>query len=229
MKVIPIVSGGLDSVAMVHELVHQHTEIPIVVSFDYGQRHRRELDFAALCAARFDAEHRVIDLTEILAGMTSALTSDAVEVPDGHYAEESMKATIVPGRNLLMIAATAAVAVNEHADAVAVGVHGGDHFIYPDCRPNFIVGAAHALHHGYDLDLSAPFLDKDKTHIAARADQLAVPIGLTWSCYRGGVVHCGRCGTCWERVEALSLAGVVDPTEYEDREAVAKIRDTVAR
>lgn len=213
MNVVPIVSGGLDSVTMLYALTRDH-KVDLVVSFDYSQRHRRELLAAQYHAEEVRAEHRIIPLAGILAG--SVLVDDDTTVPDGHYAEQSMKATVVPGRNLVMLSIAASIAEQREADAVAIAVHGGDHFIYPDCRSDFINAAGTTISYSTEgrVGLLAPFIDGDKTDIVTRAAELGVPVVDTWSCYKGGLVHCGTCGTCVERREAFSLAGVVDPTEY---------------
>jgi 7-cyano-7-deazaguanine synthase len=153
-------------------------------------------------------------------------------VPDGHYAEDTMKATVVPNRNMMMLSIAGAVAIAEEAEFVATGTHAGDHFIYPDCRPEFIAAASAALlvgNTGFSSPgfrgIVAPFIHSTKADICATGDVLGVPWDATWSCYKGGAIHCGRCGTCVERAEAFDLAGVDDPTEYEDatfwRQAVA--------
>jgi 7-cyano-7-deazaguanine synthase len=220
MHTVAVVSGGMDSVTLASMLAHDGDEITLI-SFDYGQRHRKELTFAAACAKRLGADHEIADLSSInqlLAG--SSLTSDEIEVPDGHYAEESMKATVVPNRNAIMISVAGGLAVSRGADRVAVGVHGGDHFIYPDCRPGFIDAMDLALSLGNDefapagFGLIAPFIDVSKTEIARIGDALGVPWAETWSCYKGGDLHCGTCGTCVERREAFDEADVEDPTEY---------------
>lgn len=220
-KTVAIVSGGMDSVCLAYHLAdlgHQ----PRLLSVDYGQRHRKELDFARECADRLGTRHSVVDLSSITGLIaTSSLTGD-VDVPDGHYAEDTMRATVVPNRNMMMLSVAVAVAIAEDADYVATGVHGGDHFIYPDCRPEFITAASTASLVGMAgmsdtyKGIIAPFVEHDKAWIAGRGDLLHVPWDRTWSCYKGGPVHCGRCGTCVERAEAFHLAGVTDPTEYED-------------
>jgi 7-cyano-7-deazaguanine synthase len=218
-KAISIVSGGLDSVTLAHYMdslgFKQH-----LVSFDYGQRHKKELQFAAKCAERIGAKHSIVDLSAItnLIG-TSALTGD-IEVPDGHYAEQTMKITVVPNRNMMMLSIATAIAVAENAQIVATGVHGGDHFIYPDCRAEFVHSVCATAMIGNlgmsenFMGIQAPFVHGDKTDIARRASDLGVPILETWSCYKGGEIHCGSCGTCFERREAFDLAGVPDPTPY---------------
>lgn len=214
MSTLPIVSGGLDSVTMLYDLIARGHQVGNVLSFRYGQRHEREIEAAADFARAVRANHVVLNLTSILGGAPSALTSNAIDVPDGHYAEKTMQATIVPGRNLLFIAAAIAEAGKRGDDTVAIGVHGGDHFIYPDCRPEFISPLQHAVFGGYGMALAAPFIEHDKTYIVRRAVELRVDVAHTWSCYKGGDVQCGRCGTCQERRAAFIEAGVDDPTPY---------------
>src|SRR5947207_1940464 len=137
MKIIVICSGGLDSVSLAHKVAAEHDLVGLV-SFDYGQRHRKELDFAAACAVRLNVPHQIIDISEIGRHLGGSALTDDIDVPDGHYAEESMKITIVPNRNAIMLAIAFGLAAAQKADAVATAVHGGDHFIYPDCRPAFI-------------------------------------------------------------------------------------------
>ncbi|ASY65821.1 Queuosine Biosynthesis QueC ATPase (plasmid) [Sinorhizobium sojae CCBAU 05684] len=219
MKTIVICSGGLDSVSLAHKVAAEH-ELALLVSFDYGQRHRKELDFAAACARRLGVPHQVIDLTEVGRHLTGSALTDDVEVPDGHYAEETMKTTVVPNRNAIMLAIAFGIAAAHKAEAVATAVHGGDHFIYPDCRPGFINAFQamqnHALEGYADVRLYAPYVNVSKADIVADGAKHDTPFAETWSCYKGGSRHCGRCGTCVERREAFHLAGVADPTDYED-------------
>lgn len=219
-KAVAIVSGGLDSVTLAHLLHHQGVQLHLL-AFDYGQKHKKELEFARQCADRLDAAFDVVDLSGFSGLISnSALTSAEVEVPHGHYAAPNMAVTVVPNRNAILLAMAYGVAVNEEAQIVATGVHGGDHFIYPDCRPEFIK-AFHAMEkkatEGFadpQLRLLAPFLEVDKTAIVRIGNDLKVPFKRTWSCYEGNALHCGKCGTCVERREAFALAGVQDPTEY---------------
>ncbi|MCA1490448.1 7-cyano-7-deazaguanine synthase QueC [Sinorhizobium alkalisoli] len=221
MKTIVICSGGLDSVTLAHKVAAQH-ELVRLVSFDYGQRHRKELDFAAACARRLGVPHQLIDISEIGRHLTGSALTDDVEVPDGHYAEETMKTTVVPNRNAIMLAIAFGVAAARNAEAVATAVHGGDHFIYPDCRPGFINAFQsmqdHALEGYAEVRLYAPYVNVSKADIVADGAKHDTPFAETWSCYKGGVRHCGRCGTCVERREAFHLAGIADPTDYEDPE-----------
>jgi 7-cyano-7-deazaguanine synthase len=219
VKTIVLCSGGLDSVTLAHKVAAEST-LTRLVSFDYRQRHNKELEYARRCATRLTAPHDVVDIAAVgrlLVG--SALTSGGA-VPEGHYAEETMRVTVVPNRNAIMLAIAFGVAAAERADAVAAAVHGGDHFIYPDCRPAFVEAFETMQRHALDgvarISFSTPFLRMSKADIVREGARLEVPFAETWSCYKGGALHCGRCGTCVERREAFHLAGVDDPTPYED-------------
>lgn len=224
MKAVVIASGGMDSSTLAHLYKNDGYEL-ILVGFDYGQRHVKELQSLHALGLVLNAEVRIIDLSNLASSLHgSSLTSSDVDVPDGHYAEETMKKTVVPNRNAIMLSIAAGIAVAENAEVIATGVHGGDHFIYPDCRPDFIRAIGAAIQFGNEgfgnekLRLEAPFLMKTKADIASLGDSLHVDHSLTWSCYKGGEKHCGRCGTCVERIEAFLEAGVEDPTDYEDKE-----------
>ena len=219
--VVAVVSGGLDSVTMAHELASSRSRLTLV-TVDYGQRHRRELDCARAAADRLGACFHLVDLRSVGMLLTgSSLTDPSVEVPDGHYTDDSMRSTVVPNRNALLLDVATAVAVAARADAVAIATHAGDHPVYPDCRPAFIAAyerLARVANEGFvdpGFRVLAPFLHHDKVDIVRAGDALGVPVAETWSCYRGEGVHCGRCGTCVERREAFQLAGVADPTTYE--------------
>jgi 7-cyano-7-deazaguanine synthase len=271
---IAIFSGGMDSTVLVYKLLEEG-HVPHLLSFNYGQRHSKELLSAEIIAYELKLQHDIVDLT----GLThlinnSALTSPRfeielqdgsplglsghigkmIEVPEGHYAEDNMKKTVVPNRNMIMLSIAAGVAVNNSYKFVATGVHAGDHFVYPDCRPKFIRAADAAIVYGNegfgpipkqqlgsftDKFIEAPFLNVSKEDIAYLGLKFKVPFHLTWSCYKGGDKHCGKCGTCVERLEAIDGAqkryhqehqtyGPVDRTDYEDtefwKEAVANAR-----
>jgi 7-cyano-7-deazaguanine synthase len=256
---IAIVSGGLDSVTMAYELVNAGYKVD-VLSFNYGQRHVRELAYAQACARTLGLRHDIVDMTGLTRLINnSALTSavweevcrgyaaiDVIDVPEGHYAEDNMRLTVVPNRNMIMFAIACGVAVNRQANTVAAAMHGGDHYIYPDCRPPFILSLGQAMLQGNDgfhnfvsgslemtqaeleslpleevrarsqaiamgykalaRPITTPFLQSTKADIAYRALELGVPLHMTWSCYKGGENHCGRCGTCVERLEAIDEA-----------------------
>lgn len=220
-RAVVVFSGGLDSTTLVYDLYSAGTEVSLI-TVDYGQRHRKEADFAQKTADRLGVPLHLVDLRSVTALLTgSALTDGSVDVPDGHYTDDSMRITVVPNRNALMLDVAVAAAVAGGCDAVAFGAHSGDHAIYPDCRPEFVrafTAAVRAANEGFvpkDFTVLAPFLDWTKADIVRRGVELGVPYADTWSCYRGGEMHCGRCGTCVERREAFELAGAPDPTAYE--------------
>ncbi len=219
MKTIVICSGGLDSVSLAHMVAAEH-ELTRLVSFDYGQRHRKELDYAAACAKRLSVPHDVIDMRSIGASLSGSALTDDIDVPDGHYEEDSMKVTVVPNRNAIMLTIAYGIAAANGDQAVATAVHGGDHFIYPDCRPAFTEAfdaMQRAALDGYaDVQLYTPFVHGSKGDIVTAGAKYDTPFAETWSCYKGHAQQCGRCGTCVERREAFHLAGVTDPTLYED-------------
>jgi 7-cyano-7-deazaguanine synthase len=220
-RAVAVVSGGLDSTTMAYALRAQGYSLD-AIAFDYGQRHRKELTCAERMARDLEAPFTLIDLhaagiASVLSG--SALTDDSVTVPDGHYADESMKITVVPNRNAIMLSIACALAVTRDAGAVAFGAHTGDHFIYPDCRPEFVRAFDAMVNIAVEglasIEILAPFLSMTKADIVTLGAELHVPFERTWSCYKGGALHCGTCGTCYERREAFALARVVDPTIYE--------------
>lgn len=218
---VTVVSGGLDSSVLAHHLRAEGWKLRLL-SFDYGQRHAVELTYARALGERLGCRHDVVDLRSagrLLSG--SALTDGSVEVPDGHYTDDSMRATVVANRNAIFVQVAVGVAVAEGAGAVAVGIHAGDHAVYPDCRPEFVASAQHlarVANEGFaaeGFELLAPFVGWSKADIVARGAELGVDFARTWSCYRGGTSHCGTCGTCTERREAFAAAGAPDPTAYQ--------------
>jgi 7-cyano-7-deazaguanine synthase len=221
MRTLVVCSGGLDSVTLSHKIVVEETLIHLV-SFDYGQRHKKELECARRCARRLRVTHDVVDIVDIGRRLTGSALTDGTAVPEGHYAEETMRLTVVPNRNAIMLTIAFGIAMGRGAEAVAAAVHGGDHFIYPDCRPSFIDAFATMQRNALDgfaqITFETPFLRWSKADIVREGARLDVPFAETWSCYKGGVRHCGRCGTCVERREAFHLAGFDDPTPYDDPE-----------
>lgn len=221
MKTLVVCSGGLDSVTLAYKVAKEH-DLKALLSFNYGQRHKKEVEFASECAKDLGVKHHIIDISsygELLTG--SALTDD-IDVPDGHYAEETMKITVVPNRNAIMLTMAYGLACTMELDAVAAAFHGGDHFIYPDCRPDFATSFENMQNQALDglanIQLYTPYIHVGKEDIAADGARYGVPFEKTWSCYKGGDIHCGRCGTCVERREAFHLAGAQDPTEYVDND-----------
>ncbi|MEX1116790.1 MAG: 7-cyano-7-deazaguanine synthase QueC [Akkermansiaceae bacterium] len=217
MKVCVLLSGGMDSVAAFYEALETH-EVAACLSFDYGAKHNaREIPFAKLHADRRGVPHQTIPLDFINQLFKSDLLKSGGDIPDGHYAELTMKQTVVPFRNGIMLAIAAGYAESIEADGLVIAAHSGDHAIYPDCREPFMQAMATAMGEGTyaKIQLLRPFINTDKTGIAKRGVELGIDFSETWSCYKGGEVHCGVCGTCVERREAFMLAGLPDPTLYE--------------
>lgn len=218
MKVVVLCSGGMDSVTALYWAAREHTVVA-AVSFDYGAKHNhRELPFAAEHARRLRVRHEVIAMDFVNRLFASDLLKSGGEIPEGHYEAENMKQTVVPFRNGIMLSIAGGFAESVGASAVAIAAHGGDHAIYPDCREDFMraMGESLALGTYAGVRLMRPFIAFNKGQIAAEGARLGVDFGQTWSCYKGGAVHCGKCGTCVERREAFHEAGLADPTVYED-------------
>ncbi len=220
-KTLVVCSGGLDSVTLAYQVAAERQLIGLL-TFDYGQRHKKEIDFAVLAAKRLGVPHRVIDIAHIGALLSSSLTDNSLAVPEGHYSADNMATTVVPNRNAIMLTIAFGLADSIGAEAVGIAVHGGDHFIYPDCRPEFIAQFAKmqalALGKNPAIELYTPYLTITKGDIAKQSVQYRVPLHETWSCYQGGEQHCGRCGTCVERLEAIAYANAEDSSDYADRE-----------
>lgn len=217
MKVVVLVSGGMDSVAALYD-ARAHHEVVGALSFNYGSKHNlREIPFAAHHCEQLGIPHRVIPLAFINELFTSHLLASGGEIPDGHYEEATMKQTVVPFRNGIMLAIAGGYAESTGATGLVIAAHAGDHAIYPDCRETFMQAMSAALRSGtyVEVDLLRPFIAMNKAQIARRGHELGVDFAQTWSCYKGRDIHCGTCGTCVERREAFQLAGLPDPTEYE--------------
>ncbi|MCK7548664.1 7-cyano-7-deazaguanine synthase QueC [Marinobacter koreensis] len=214
--VVVIYSGGMDSFTLLHHARACGYRVH-ALSFNYGQRHVRELDCARDVCRDLGIPHKVIDIramADVMSG--SALTSD-IDVPEGHYEEDSMKATVVPNRNMILLSLATGYAVTAGASAVWFGAHGGDHAIYPDCRPEFIqkMDAVCRIANYEPVGIEAPFMAMDKGAILARGLELGLDYSQTWTCYNGRDKACGRCGSCVERLEAFAANGVTDPVDYE--------------
>lgn len=216
MKTLVLLSGGMDSVTAFHWARAEH-EVVGAVSFDYGAKHNhREIPLAAWHCAETGVHHDVIELDFVNRLFASDLLKSGGEVPEGHYADENMKKTVVPFRNGIMLAIACGIAESREAEGLVIAAHSGDHAIYPDCREPFMQGMAAAMREGTyaKIELLRPFIHLDKAGIAKLGASLGVDYGKTWSCYKGGELHCGKCGTCVERIEAFQLAGIDDPTVY---------------
>jgi len=216
MKVISLLSGGMDSVTALYQATRDH-EVAAALSFHYGSKHNdREIPLAKHHCDLLGIPHLVIPLAFIGEHFASDLLISGGDIPDGHYEELTMKQTVVPFRNGIMLAIATGLAESRGAEGLVIAAHAGDHAIYPDCREPFMQGMADAMVSGTyaQVRLLRPFIATDKAGIAALGHELGVDYAQTWSCYKGGEIHCGTCGTCVERREAFLMAGVPDPTEY---------------
>ena len=213
---IIVLSGGMDSVTMLHEFA---SEIKVAVSFDYGSKHNaKEIPFAALHCQRLGIQHIVIPLDFMTRYFKSSLLMGGEDIPEGNYDDENMKSTVVPFRNGIMLSVAAGLAESHGLKRLFIANHFGDHAIYPDCRAGFIKAMSEAVSEGtYEhIRIEAPYTGINKTDIAQRGAKLGINYAETWSCYKGGEKHCGKCGTCMERKEAFREAGLIDPTIYEE-------------
>lgn len=211
-----IVSGGLDSITLLYDKAET---IALAISFDYGQNHsKKELPYAEYHCQQLGIPHITIPLTFMHQYFKSSLLEGAEAIPEGHYEEENMKSTVVPFRNGIMLAIATGIAESHELKRVYIANHGGDHTIYPDCRPEFIDAMDKATSAGtfVDVRVEAPYTNISKADIVRRGTALGIDYAKTWSCYKGSEIHCGKCGTCVERKEAFADAGVKDPTEYEN-------------
>lgn len=211
-----IVSGGMDSITLLYD---KKDEIALGISFDYGSNHNaREIPFAKMHCERLGIEHITIPLDFMHQYFKSSLLQGADAIPEGHYADDNMKSTVVPFRNGIMLAIAVGIAESRNLTKVLIANHGGDHTIYPDCRPEFIsaIDAAATAGTYVNVKVCAPHTNITKTDIAAIGKRLGIDYTETWSCYKGGEKHCGKCGTCVERKEALEGAGIEDKTIYEE-------------
>ena len=205
----------MDSTTLLYDMKER---IALAVSFDYGSNHNgREIAFARLHCQRLGIRHIVIKLDFMHGLFKSSLLSGADAIPEGYYEDENMRSTVVPFRNGIMLSIAAGIAESEGLKYVMMANHGGDHAIYPDCRPEFVTAMSAATKAGTypGIEILAPYTNITKTDIARRGKQLGIDYAETWSCYKGGECHCGKCGTCVERREALRDAGIEDKTEYE--------------
>lgn len=206
----------MDSITLLYE---RHEDIALGISFDYGSNHNaKEIPFAKMHCEQLGIEHITIPLDFMGKYFKSSLLEGADAIPEGNYADENMKSTVVPFRNAIMLSIAVGIAESRGLKHVLIANHGGDHAIYPDCRPEFINAMSSAAVAGtyIDVDIVSPYTNITKTDIARHGATLGIDYSKTWSCYKGGDVHCGKCGTCVERKEALREAGIADTTEYEE-------------
>lgn len=213
---VVLLSGGMDSATLLAEAVRVFDKVR-TLTLNYNQRHKREIESAKQVAEFYKVPHTVVDVSSInnlLQG--SSLTSSSVSVPKGHYEEESMKATVVPGRNTVLLSIAAGHAASLGFSHISFAAHAGDHAIYPDCRPVYVDAMRRVLtyFHYAPVQIWAPFLEFTKIDLVREGLKIGVPFNLTWTCYEGGEEACGKCGSCTERIEAFVMNKTADPIPY---------------
>ncbi len=215
-KAIVVYSGGMDSFTLLNKTHHQGFEIH-ALSFDYGQRHVKELQVAASVCRELGVSHQVVNITSINALIGGSSLTDEIDVPEGHYEEESMKSTVVPNRNMILLSLAVGYATSLGANKVFYGAHSGDHAIYPDCRPEFVhrMNDVCAIANYEPVEIVTPYIDQSKIEILNDGLGMGLDYSKTWTCYNGREKSCGKCGACQERLEAFQRNGVTDPLEYE--------------
>lgn len=216
-KVIVLVSGGMDSVTALYDAAQKYKVIA-GISFHYGAKHNDlEIPFAQYHCKILRVRHEVITLDFMNRLFKSDLLQSGGDIPEGHYEESSMKQTVVPFRNGIMLSIVAGIAESFDAQGLVIAAHSGDHAIYPDCREDFMKSMGDAIRLGTyaHIEVIRPFIQMNKAEIAIQGEELGIDYSQTWSCYKGDHLHCGTCGTCVERREAFILAGITDPTIYK--------------
>mgnify|MGYP006110288915 CR=1 FL=1 len=216
-KVVVVFSGGMDSYTVLHKAVREGFEV-LPLTFNYGQKHNKEIEYAEHACIALGVVPKVVDITainQLLAG--SSLTSD-IEMPEGHYADDNMKSTVVPNRNMILLSLAVGYAVSSDAYKVFYGAHSGDHEIYPDCRPEFVekMNSVCAIANYEPVEIVTPYLALNKTDILREGLAMGLDYGRTWTCYNGREKACGKCGSCVERLEAFSENQMSDPLDYEE-------------
>lgn len=223
MKALVSLSGGMDSTATLAAAIRKHGRDVRAVGFFYGSKHNPFENEAAMAIAdHYGIDFRLRDISRVFEGFPSALMPGGT-VPEGYYEAENMRQTVVPGRNLIFISHLVGLAQAHGLKEVWLGIHSGDHFIYPDCRPTFFYPLRDAVRDAYEVELVAPFLYGDKESIIDEGVTLDVPFHLTRTCYKAQKIACGKCGSCQERLDAFAKNGIVDPIEYESRVLIPKV------
>lgn len=215
-KVVVIYSGGMDSYTVLNKAIRQGYEV-YALSFDYGQRHVKELKVAADVCAELNISHKVVDISAINQLIGGSSLTDDIDVPEGHYEEESMKSTVVPNRNMILLSLAVGYAVSLKANKVFYGAHSGDHAIYPDCRPEFVqkMDDVCRIANYEEIEIVSPYLNNTKIEILTDGLNMDLDYSKTWTCYNGREKACGKCGACQERLEAFELNQASDPLPYE--------------
>jgi len=225
MSAIISLSGGMDSGTLLGDSIDRGKKIEMAVSFGYGSKHEsHELVAAYALAGHYGVPIKRINIARVLQDFRSALLKTGDDIPEGYYEGENMRQTVVPGRNMIFTAILAGLAESVGASEVLLGVHAGDHFIYPDCRPEFVIACARAVAFSSDgkVHLTTPYLDGNKETIIRRGVEIGVPYSLTRTCYKDQPIACGRCGSCQERLDAFAKVGITDPIAYETRDLIPK-------
>lgn len=215
-KAVVVYSGGMDSFTVLNTAIQNGLEV-YALSFNYGQKHSKELEVAAQVCRELGVSHKVVDITAINSLMAnSSLTGDA-EIPEGHYESDSMKSTVVPNRNMVLLSMAIAYAVSLEASKVYYGAHSGDHHIYPDCRPEFVeaMNAVSKIANYQSVEIVTPYLHSSKGDILKAGLAMNLDYAKTWTCYNGRDKSCGKCGACNERLEAFAEQSKTDPLDYE--------------
>ncbi|MFB9885536.1 7-cyano-7-deazaguanine synthase QueC [Balneatrix alpica] len=219
-KAVVIYSGGMDSFTVLHKALAAGYEL-YPLSFHYGQRHAKELDVAAAVCQQLGLPHKVVDIRAINTLLAGSSLTDDIEIPQGHYADDNMKSTVVPNRNMILLSLAIGYAVSIGARKVFYGAHSGDHSIYPDCRPEFVqkMNAVSLIANYEPVEVVSPYLSQSKIDILRDGLAMGLDYSQTWTCYNGRERACGKCGACHERLEAFSLNQAQDPLPYEQAEA----------
>lgn len=215
-KAVVIYSGGMDSYTILNKAIRSGKDI-YALTFDYGQKHCKEIDYAKAACADLDVPHRIIDITAINQLLkSSSLTSD-IDIPEGHYEDDNMKSTVVPNRNMILLSLAIGYAVDIGANEVFYGAHAGDHAIYPDCRPEFVeaMNSVAQIANYEAVSIVTPYLNANKEAILREGLAMELDYGNTWTCYNGRQHACGKCGSCVERLEAFAANHTHDPLTYE--------------
>ncbi len=215
-KVFVIYSGGMDSFTVLHNAIRAGHQV-YALSFNYGQRHVKELICAQNVCQELGIHHKIVDISAINQLIGGSSLTDDIEVPEGHYAADNMKSTVVPNRNMILLSLAVGYAVSLDAQAVYYGAHSGDHFIYPDCRPEFVqkMHDVCQIANYEPVDIISPYLHQTKIEILKDGLKMGLDYSKTWTCYNGREKACGKCGSCQERLEAFALNQVTDPLPYE--------------
>ncbi|WNC70228.1 7-cyano-7-deazaguanine synthase QueC [Thalassotalea nanhaiensis] len=215
-KVVVIYSGGMDSFTVLNRALKDGKHV-YALTFDYGQKHVKEIEYAANVCKELNIEHKVIDISAINQLLAGSSLTDNIDIPEGHYEEDSMKSTVVPNRNMILLSLAVGYAVSVEASQVYYGAHSGDHAIYPDCRPEFVLKMNDVcqIANYQPVEIFSPYLTQTKIDILTDGLAMGLDYGKSWTCYNGREKACGKCGACQERLEAFELNKVVDPLEYE--------------